>query len=53
MRAQDATSLIDETLSFFVKATGKDEASMRHQLTSQKREEVRRSRDHWENTRRR
>ena len=46
-RAQEATSLIDETLSFFVKATGKDEASMRQQLTSQKREELRRSRDHW------
>ena len=46
-RAQEATSLIDETLSLFVKATGKDEASMRQQLTSQKREELRRSRDHW------
>ena len=31
-RAQEATSLIDETLNFFVKATGKDEASMRQQL---------------------
>ena len=39
--------MIDETLNFFVKATGKDEASMRQQLTSQKREELRRSRDHW------
>ena len=46
-RAQEAASLTDETLNFFVKATGKDEASMRQQLTSQKREEVRRSRDHW------
>ena len=40
-RAQEAVSLIDETLNFFVKATGKDEASMRQQLTSQKREELR------------
>ena len=32
-RAQEAESLIDETLIFFVKATGKDEASMRQQLT--------------------
>ena len=46
-RAQEATSLIDGTLNFFVKATWKDEASMRQQLTSQKREELRRSRDHW------
>ena len=46
-RAQGATSLIDETLSLLIKATGKDEVSMRQQLTSQKREELRRSRDHW------
>ena len=46
-RGQEVTSLIDETLNFFVKATGKDETSMRQQLTSQKRDELRRSRDHW------
>ena len=46
-RAQEAESLIDETLSFFVKTTGKDEDSMRQQLTGQKREELRRNRDHW------
>ena len=46
-KAQEAASLTDETLNFFVKATRKDEASMRQQLTSQKREELRRSRDHW------
>ena len=40
-RAQEAASLTDETLNFFVKATGNDEASMRQQLTSQKREELR------------
>ena len=47
MRAQEAVSLIDETLNFFVKTTGKDEASMRHRLTGQNREELRRNRDHW------
>ena len=46
-RAQEAASLIDETLNFFVKTTGKDEASMRQQLTGLKREELRRNRDHW------
>ena len=46
-RPRSNPSLIDETLSFFVKATGKDEASMRQQLTSEKRQELRRSRDHW------
>ena len=46
-RAQEAATLIDETLSFFVKATGKDETSLRQQLTNQKYEELRRSRDHW------
>ena len=39
--------MIDETLNFFVKATGKDETSMRQQLTSQQRDVLRRSRDHW------
>ena len=47
MRAQEAASLIDETVNFFVKTTGKDEASMRQQLTGQKREGLRRNRDHW------
>ena len=46
-RAQEGASLIDETLNFFVKTTWKDEASMRQQLTGQKREELRRIRDHW------
>ena len=46
-RAQEAAPLIDETLNYFVKTTGKDEASMRQQLTGQKREELRRNRDHW------
>ena len=47
MRAQEAASLIDDTLYFCVKTTGKDEASMLQQLTGQKREELRRSQDHW------
>ena len=47
LRGTTTINLIDETLNFFVKATGKDEASMRQQLTSQKRGELRRSRDHW------
>ena len=38
-RAPEAATLIDETLSFFVQATGKDE--MRLQFTSMKLEEVR------------
>ena len=36
-----------ETLNFFIKTTGKDEASMRQQRTGQKREELWRNRDHW------
>ena len=51
-QAEMIASLTDETLNFFVKATGKDEASMRQQLTSQMREELRRSRDHWKARRR-
>ena len=46
-RVQEAASLTDETLNFFVKTTGKDEASMWQQLICQKREELRRNRDHW------
>ena len=37
--------MLDETLRFFVKATGKDEASMRQQLTSKKPDALRRSRE--------
>ena len=46
-RAQEVTSLIDEILDFFVKATGKDETSMRQRFMSQNREELRQSRDYW------
>ena len=37
----------EETLSLFVEATGKDEASMRQQLVSKRPEELRRSREYW------
>ena len=42
-RAQEAGTLTDETLVFFVNATGKDEASMRQQFTNMKLE----GRDRW------
>ena len=43
-RAQEVAALIDETLSYSVKATGKHEASMRQQLANKKLENLRRSR---------
>ena len=46
-RAQEAAAVLDETLSFFVKATGKEEASMRQQLMSKKLDELRRGRELW------
>ena len=46
-RAQDTAAMREETLSLFVEATGKDEASMRQQLVSKRPEELRRSREHW------
>ena len=46
-RAQDNAAMLEETLSLFVKATGKDEASMRQQLESKRPEELRRSREFW------
>ena len=46
-RPQEVTSLIDETLNFFVKATGKDGTSVRQRFTNQNREELRRSRVYW------
>ena len=39
--------MLEETLSLFVKATGKDEASMRQQLVSNWPEELRRNREFW------
>ena len=46
-RAQDNAAMLEETLSLFVKATGKDEASMRQQLESKRPEELRRNREFW------
>ena len=46
-RAQDNAAMLEETLSLFVKATGKDEASMREQLVSKRPEELRLSREFW------
>ena len=46
-RAQDNAAMLEETLSLFVEATGKDEASMRQQLVSKRPEELRRSREFW------
>ena len=42
-------AVLDETCSFCVKATGKDESSMRRQVTIKKLQDLRRSRDHWRN----
>ena len=39
--------MLEETLSLFVEATGKDEASMRQQLMSKRPEELRRNRELW------
>ena len=46
-RAQDNAAMLEETLRLFVKATGKDEASMRQQLESKRPEELRRDREFW------
>ena len=45
MRAQETAALVDETLSFFVKATDREEASMRLKFTGIKLENLRRERD--------
>ena len=46
-RSLDTAAMLEETLSLFVEATGKDEASMRQQLMSKRPEELRRNRDLW------
>ena len=46
-RALDTAAMLEETLSLFVEATGKDEASMREQLVSKRPEELRRNRELW------
>ena len=44
---QEAAAVLGGTVSFHVKATGKDESSMWRQLTKKKLEDLWRSRDHW------
>ena len=44
-RAPEEAALVEETLSFHVKANGSDEAPMRQQLKNKKRVELRRTRD--------
>ena len=39
--------MLEETLGFYVKATGKDESLMRGQFTRMKLESLRKERDHW------
>ena len=46
-RAQEKAALVDETLSFLAKVTGKDEASMRPKFEGMKLEDLRRERDRW------
>ena len=46
-RAQNNAAMLEETLSLFVEATGKDEASMRQQLMNKRPEELQRDRELW------
>ena len=46
-RAQDNTAVLEETLTLFVEATDKDEASMRQQLVNKRPAELLRDRDFW------
>ena len=46
-RGQEAAAWVEETVGFYVKATGKDETQIRQRLAERKPEEVRRSREHW------
>ena len=46
-RAQEVAAMLDETLGFYVKATGKDESLMREQFARMKLESLRKERDHW------
>ena len=46
-RAQEVAALVDETLSFFAKATDKDEASIRSKFEDMKHETLQRERDRW------
>ena len=46
-RRQDTATMLEETLSLFVEATGKNEASMSQQLVNKRPEELRRDREQW------
>ena len=47
-RIQEVAAMLDETLSFYVNATGNEESLMR-QLTGMKLEKLRKERDKWRN----
>ena len=46
-RGREVAAWVEETVGFYVKATGKDENQIRQRLAEMKPEEVRRSREHW------
>ena len=46
-RGQEVAAWVEETVGFYVKATGKDENQIRQRLAEMKPEEIRRSREHW------
>ena len=46
-RGQEAAAWVEETVGFYVTATGKDETQIRQRLAEMKPEKVRRSREHW------
>ena len=46
-RAQEVATMLDETLGFYVKATGKGESLMRGQFSRMKLESLRKERDRW------
>ena len=46
-RAQEVATMLDETLGFYVKATGKDESLMRGQFTRMKLESLLKERARW------
>ena len=46
-RGQEVAAWVEETVGFYVKATGKDENQILQRLAEMKPEEVRRSREHW------
>ena len=47
LEVQDAAALVEETVAFYVKATGKDEGRIRQKLAETKSGELWRCREHW------